>query len=278
MLEQLGTIGVWRTAELLTPEIAAGLEDLGFSAIWIGGSPRGDLRLAQSLLAATRAVTVATSIINIWSDPADQVAASFHRLEDAHPGRFLLGIGVGHREATGQDYIKPYQAVERYLDQLDAAGVPARRRVLAALGPRMVALAAQRSAGPHPYLTTPDHTRTTRAQIGPGPFLVPEQKVVLATDPIKAVALARASIKPYLNFSNYTNSWRKQGFSDDDFTGGGSDRLIKTLFAIGNPSTAMRRTYEHLAGGANHVAVQLISHPSEDPMPEYSALSRSLIH
>lgn len=278
MLEQLGTIGVWRTAELLTPDIAAQLEDLGFSAIWIGGSPHGDLRLAQSLLEATRAVTIATSIINIWSDPADQVAASFQRLEKAHPGRFLLGIGVGHREATGMAYIRPYQAVERYLDQLDAAGVPAERRVLAALGPRMVTLAAQRSAGPHPYLTTPDHTRTTRAQIGPGPILIPEQKVVLATDPARAIALARASIKPYLAFSNYTNSWRTQGFEDVDFSDGGSDRLIKTLFAIGNPSTAMRRTYEHLAGGANHVAVQLISPPNEDPMPDYAALSRALIH
>ncbi len=157
------------------------------------------------------------------------------------------------------------------------AGVARERRVLAALGPRMAQLAADRTAGAHPYLTTPAHTRSTREVMGAGAFLAPEQKVVLDNDPVQAKALARVSIQPCLGLSNYTNSWRTLGFKDADFADGASDRLINSLFAIGNPATALRRVREHLASGANHVAVQLLTRPNEDPMSGYAALARSLL-
>src|SRR5450756_461820 len=133
---------------------AVTLERLGYGAIWIGGSPSGDLRLAEQLLDATTTLRVATGIVNIWKDAAEPVAASYHRIEARHPGRFLLGIGVGHPEAIGARYAKPYEALVGYLDELDAAQVPIGRRVLAALGPKMLKLSAERAAGAHPYVTT----------------------------------------------------------------------------------------------------------------------------
>ena len=141
----------------MPPELGTAIEKLGFGTIWIGGSPRADLRIAEKLLDATEHITVATGIVNIWSSPAAEVAESYHRLEAAHPGRFLLGVGVGHPEATG-DYTKPYASLVSYLDELDAAQVPEARRVLAALGPKVLKLSAARAAGAHPYLTTPEHT------------------------------------------------------------------------------------------------------------------------
>jgi probable F420-dependent oxidoreductase len=173
MFDKLGKIGVWRSAAQLSPEVAATLERLGYGAIWIGGSPSGDLRLAEQLLDATTTLTVATGIVNIWKDKAEPVAASYHRIEARHPGRFLLGIGVGHPEAIGARYAKPYEALVGYLDELDAAQVPIGRRVLAALGPKMLKLSAERAAGAHPYLTTPEHIRKARAILGSGVFLAP---------------------------------------------------------------------------------------------------------
>ena len=185
MYDELGKIGVWRSAAQLSPRLAVTLERLGYGAIWIGGSPSGDLRLAEQLLDATTTLMVATGIVNIWKDEAVPVAASYHRVQARHPGRFLLGIGVGHPEATGARYVKPYKALAQYLDELDSAQVPIGRRVLAALGPKMLTLAAERAAGAHPYLTTPEHTRRAREIMGSGVLLAPEQKVVLDADSVR---------------------------------------------------------------------------------------------
>ena len=162
MTVELGRIGIWRRRDQLTPRLAKDVEALGYGAIWIGGSPPGDLFLAQELLDATTHLAVATGIVNMWATPATEVAASYHRIAAAHPGRFLLGVGIGHPEATAE-YRSPYDTIVDYLDVLDAEGVPVEDRVLAALGPKVLALAAERTAGAHPYLTTPAHTRA-----GPG--------------------------------------------------------------------------------------------------------------
>ncbi len=138
--------------------------------------------MVEDLIAGTETITVATGIVNIFSAPADEIAKSYQRIESRHPGRFVLGIGVGHPEVPGMGAEKPYDALVRYLDVLDDAGVPKHRRVLAALGPKVLQLAADRTAGAHPYLTTPRAHRQAREIVGPDALLAPEQKVVLSTD------------------------------------------------------------------------------------------------
>ena len=164
----------------VTPQQAKEIESLGYGAVWVGGSPPAELAWVEPILEATTTLQVATGIVNIWTAAAKPVAESFHRIDKAYPGRFLLGIGVGHREAISE-YRKPYDALVEYLDQLDEYGVPANRRVVAALGPRVLKLSAERSAGAHPYLTTPEHTAQARELIGASAFLAPEHKVVLTT-------------------------------------------------------------------------------------------------
>jgi probable F420-dependent oxidoreductase len=189
----LGAFGVWARGAAASPELAAELEALGYGALWIGGSPRADLARSEQLLGATDELVVATGIVNIWASPADEVARSYHRIAARYPARFLLGIGVGHPEATGDRYRRPYEALVEYLDALDGAGVPKDDLALAALGPKVLRLAAERTAGAHPYLTTPEHTRSARELLGAGPLIAPEQHVVLDVDPERARALARPS-------------------------------------------------------------------------------------
>ena len=275
MVPQLGRFGVWRRDADLSPGLAAGLEHLGYGAIWVGGSPSGDLAVPDVLLAATKDLVVATGIVNIWKDDAATVARSYHRLEGRYPGRFLLGIGAGHREQFGE-YVRPYEALRQYLDVLDAAEVPVERRVLAALGPRVLRLAAERSAGAHPYFTTPDHTREARDVLGPDKVLAPEQKAVLDPDPAAARELARPMLAMYLGLTNYVNNFRRMGFTDSDFAAGGSDRLVDALVAHGDPATVARRIVEHLDAGADHVAVQLLTSPGADPLDGYAELARVL--
>ncbi|MEO6793441.1 MAG: LLM class F420-dependent oxidoreductase [Mycobacterium sp.] len=253
---ELGRYGIW-TAGSPTPEQAAEIERLGYGAIWVGGSPAADLAFAEPLLAATSTLQVATGIVNVWSAPAGPVAESYHRIEAAYPGRFLLGIGVGHAEATAE-YRSPYQALVDYLDALDEAGMPTSRRVLAALGPRVLQLAAERSAGAHPYLTTPEHTAAARELVGPSVFLAPEHKVVLSTDAAAARAAGREAVGFYLRLSNYVNNWRRLGFSDDDVRAPGSDRLIDAVVAHGSADAVAARLGEHLAAGADHVTIQVL--------------------
>ncbi|HEY9304596.1 MAG TPA: TIGR03620 family F420-dependent LLM class oxidoreductase, partial [Mycobacterium sp.] len=171
--------------------------------------------------------------------------------------RFLLGIGVGHREHT-QEYIKPYDALVDYLDQLDSAMVPTSRRVLAALGPKVLKLAAERSAGAHPYLTTPQHTAKARDKLGGSVFLAPEHKVVLSTDAAEARRIGRETVDHYLGLSNYVNNWLRLGFSEDDVQKPGSDRLIDSVVAYGTVDQIAARLNEHLEAGADHVAIQVL--------------------
>jgi len=242
----------------VTPQQAKEIESLGYGAVWVGGSPPAELAWVEPILEATTTLQVATGIVNIWTDSADAVAKSFHRIDKAYPGRFLLGIGVGHREAIAQ-YRKPYDALVEYLDQLDAFRVPANRRVVAALGPRVLELSAQRSAGAHPYLTTPEHTAQARELIGPAAFLAPEHKVVLTTDADKARKVGRGALDIYFNLANYRNSWKRLGFTEEEVTRPGSDRLVDAVVAYGTLDQIAARLNEHLDAGADHVPVQILT-------------------
>jgi probable F420-dependent oxidoreductase len=272
----LGRFGAWLPTRSVTPELAAGIESLGYRAAWIGGSPDADLAWVEPALARTTSLQLATGIVNIWSAPAPAVAESFERIENAYPGRFLLGIGVGHREHT-EEYIKPYDALVDYLDELDAAMVPTSRRVLAALGPRVLQLAAERSAGAHPYLTTPQHTAKARERVGKSVFLAPEHKVVLTTDRDEARAVGRSFVDHYLGLSNYVNSWLRMGFTHDDVSKPGSDRLIDAVVAYGTPEAIAQRLNEHCEAGADHVAIQVLGGWNEETLlPALSELAGPL--
>lgn len=252
----LGTFGVW-TFGAPNPEQAAEIEKLGYGALWIGGSPAGDLNYVEPILERTDALQVATGIVNVWSAEADEVAEAYHRIEDKFPGRFLLGVGIGHPEHT-EEYRKPYDVLVEYLDALDVAKVPTSRRVVAALGPKVLKLAAKRSAGAHPYLTTPTHTGQARELLGNTVFLAPEHKVVLARDAEASREIGRQTVDFYLNLSNYLNNWKRLGFTDEDLAKPGSDRLIDAVVAHGTPDDIAKRLNEHLAAGADHVAIQVL--------------------
>jgi probable F420-dependent oxidoreductase len=252
----LGRYGVW-TFGAVKPDQAAQIEKLGYGAVWIGGSPAGDLNYVEPILEATETLQVATGIINVWTAPAEQVAEAYHRIEDKYPGRFLLGIGIGHPEHT-EEYRKPYDVLVEYLDVLDSKKVPTSRRVIAALGPKVLKLSARRSAGAHPYLTTPQHTGEVRNLLGPTVFLAPEHKVVLARDAEASRKIGRETVDFYLNLSNYLNNWRRLGFTDDDVAKPGSDRLIDAVVAHGTPEDIVKRLNEHLEAGADHVTIQVL--------------------
>lgn len=242
----------------VTPQQATEIEALGYGAVWVGGSPPAALSWVEPILQATTTLCVATGIVNIWSAPAQRVAESFHRIEAAYPGRFLLGIGVGHAEMISE-YRKPYNALVEYLDRLDDYGVPANRRVVAALGPRVLGLSARRSAGAHPYLTTPEHTARARELIGPSAFLAPEHKVVLTTDSARARTVGRQALDMYFNLANYRNNWKRLGFTDDEVSRPSSDRLVDAVVAYGTPDAIAARLNEHLLAGADHVPIQVLT-------------------
>jgi probable F420-dependent oxidoreductase len=272
LAEQLGQFGIWRGERQVTPELAASVEELGFGALWLG-SANGDLAAAEQFLAATSTLIVATGIVNMWQYEPHQVAAAFHRVEERFAGRFVLGVGAGHPEVI-QQYARPYDTLARYVDTLLDDGVPAGRLVLAALGPRVLRLAAERTAGAHPYLVTPDYTGQARKILGPGPLLAPEQKVVLDPDPAQARAIGRPRVeKPYLGLANYTANLRRLGWTDADLSGGGSDALIDALVAHGSPAQVVARLTEHLDAGADHVSIQLLTAPDADPAGGYRELA-----
>ena len=274
--DHLGRFGIWRGGSQLTPELAAGLEQLRFGTLWVGGSPSGDLALVEQLLDATATLTLATGIVNIWQDDASVVAASFRRIQSRQPGRFLLGVGVGHREAV-QQYARPYETLAGYIDALLGDGVPAESLVLAALGPKVLRLAAERTAGAHPYLVTPEYTRQARAILGQGPLLAPEQKVVVDADPERARAIGRPRVeKPYLGLVNYTSNLRRLGWSDADLSGGGSDALIDALVAHGTADEVAVQLTGHFDAGADHVAIQLLTGPDADLVDGYRQLAKAL--
>jgi probable F420-dependent oxidoreductase len=272
--QRVGRFGVWfRGAP--PPGLAPVLERQGFATLWLGGSPAGDLRLAEEQLDATATLTLATGIVNIWASDPHEVARAFARVAARHPGRFVLGVGVGHREATVA-YRSPYEALSSYVDALRADGVPAESLVLAALGPRVLRLAADRTAGAHPYLVTPEHTKRARELLGERPLLAPEQKVVLDADVDRARALARGALAHYLRLSNYTSNLRRLGFTDADLADGGSDALVDALVAHGTADDVAARLRAHLDAGADHVAVNLVPHEGEDPVAAFGVLAGSL--
>ncbi|MEU0074251.1 LLM class F420-dependent oxidoreductase [Streptomyces sp. NPDC006332] len=270
--ETVGRYGIWsvglrsedpsRRGELT--EAAAELEELGYGTVWLGGSSA--VRNAVPLVEATSRITYGTSIQSIWQHEAEDTAADLAELEATHPGRFALGLGVAHARNTEQ-YRRPYSALVTYLDALDKAGVPADRRLLAALGPKSLELTRDRAAGAIPYLVTPEHTAYAREILGQAPLLAPELAVVLETDPTRARALARAFLARYLPLPNYTNNFLRHGFTEDDLTDGGSDRLVDALFAWGDEDSIRKRISAFQEAGADHLALQVVNDASMESLP-----------
>jgi probable F420-dependent oxidoreductase len=260
---------MWRMARAMNPDLAALAEDLGFGAIWIGGSPSGDLELVESLLDATDHIPVVTGIVNMWRDDPETLATSHRRVTGRYPGRFLLGVGVGHREAT-EEFQDPMGKIDDYLDRLDRAGVPSDEIVLAALGPKALTIAAERTAGAHPYLTTSNHTALARQVLGDGPLLAPEHKVVIESDPERARAIGRPVVARYLARVNYRNNLLREGWLEADLDHDGSDRLVDALVLHGTADEVVSGLRGHLEAGADHVGIQVLD---EEPMPAYEALA-----
>ena len=290
----LGRVGIWTFALDLQPiararELAAELEELGYGAIWVPDAiGRDPLVHAALLLGGTRRITVATGIAQIYGRDAMTMTGGWKTVSDAYPGRFVLGLGVSHQPMVeglrGQTYGPPLTAMREYLDRMDSAmyvaAEPAEppRRVLAALGPKMLALAAERADGAHPYNVPPEHTARAREILGPEKLLAPEQAVVLETDPVEARRIARAHMAIYLDLPNYMNNLRRFGIRDDDIADGGSDRLVDTLVAWGDVDAIRSRVRQHLDAGADHVAVQVLkSERTQVPMDDWRELAPTLL-
>lgn len=280
-----GEIGVWspqlREGDAHdVAEAAAELEELGYGTIWVPGREHEDLEeRLRLLLSSTERMTVATGIVSIWTHPADATAALQARLTSEFPGRFLLGLGVSHAPAVGGRYQRPLTEMTRYLDALDAADppVPRAERVLAALAPRMLGLARERARGSHPYLVTPEHTRSAREALGPDALLAPEQTVVLEDDADAARAVARQWLARYLQLPNYANNWLRTGFDQADIENGGSDRLVDALVAWGDVDAISARVSAQRAAGADHVAIQVVTpDPAVLPREQWRRLAAAM--
>lgn len=279
---RLGRFGAWLHpgyGDAARTEFAIEAEELGYPTVWLGlgTASVADLAFAERILEATQSIIVATAIVNMWTNDADTIAASYLRLSATYGERFLLGVGIGHPEAVAT-YRTPYAAMVDYLDRLDAAGVPVDGRILAALGPRALRLAAARTLGTHPYLVVPEHTREARAMLGPDVVIAPEPTVVIDPDQQAARKIARAFVAdPYLTLSNYTNNLRRYGYTDADLAGQGSDHLIDDLVPHGTVEDVAARLQEHPAAGADHVGVQILTAKGASPMPGYRALAAELL-
>lgn len=272
---RLGEIGVWTSYRAIGEQNAGDAaklaEDLGFGAFWLGGSPR--LPAVRPLLEATTSLVVATGIVNVWQNEPATLAAEHAEISREFPGRVLLGIGIGHPEATS-DYSKPLTTMRGFLDGLDAADTPVPRdvRCLAALGPKMLDLSAQRSLGAHPYFTPVAHTRFAREQVGQGALVAPELACVLDPDTDRGRATARKYAALYLGLRNYTNNLLRFGFAQEDIVDGGSDRLIDALVPHGTAEHIIGVAREHLDAGADHVCLQPVG-VSGIPRDEWTALA-----
>jgi probable F420-dependent oxidoreductase len=264
MVPNIGRVGVWamdlRFGEAaVIDEAAAELETLGYGALWIpGGIDDAVLGDVDRLLSSTKRIAIATGIINIWKQEATDVAAWWKGQSPERQARVWLGIGVSHGAIIGDAWMKPVAKTREWLDQAEAAGLPADALCIAALGPKMMALAGKRTGGAHPYLADPSHTATARGILGPGKMLAPEQGVVLETDPDKARALAREAVAYYTKLPNYANNWRRLGYSEDDIATV-SDKLIDGIFAWGTAQQIADRVKAHHDAGADHVCIQAIS-------------------
>ncbi len=285
----LGPIGVWlgplsTRPAAATRELAPELEELGYGAIWFGEGvgTKECFTQAATLLGWTRRAVVATGIANIYARDPMAMANGARTLADAHPGRFLLGIGVSHAPSVaerGHDYARPIATMRVYLEAMEAAlyrppepGQPA-PVVLAALGPKMLELAAARTRGAHPYFTPPEHTAAAREAMGKGPLLAPEQAFVLETDPARARAKAREHMTYYLRLDNYRRNLVRLGFADHELEGGGSDRLVDAIVAWGDVDAVCARVRAHLDAGADHVCVQAVG---DDPLAELRHVAPAL--
>ena len=280
-------IGIWSNqlrygdpAE--SADAAAELDELGFRALWIPDVGGQVFEAVGNLLAATKTTTIATGILNLWMHTADEVAENYAALTAEHGDRFLLGIGVSHAPvidavAPGK-YRKPLAATASFLDELDAAPqpVPVQRRVLAALGPKMLSLSARRGAGAHPYLVTPDHTASARATLGDGPLLLPEQTVILTDSADEARTIGIDWLRAYMALPNYANNLLRSGFTEDDLSQV-SDRLFNAIIAWGDEDAILRRVSEHRSAGADHVCIQvLLSDPRAYPREQWRRIAAAL--
>jgi probable F420-dependent oxidoreductase len=289
LAEQLGRVGLWTRQLDVQPikqvqEAIAELEDLGWGSLWFWEVfGREALTSAALLLGATRQMAIASGIANIWARDPVAMAAAQRTLTEAYPGRFVLGIGVSHApivDARGHRYERPLERMRAYLDAMDAApwqGPPLGEepaRVLAALGPRMLALAAERSAGALTYNASPEATAWARSLVGPGPLLAVEQAVLVEQDPAEARRIAREYIAFYLTLPNYVRAWERAGFGPEERTGGGSDRMVDAVVAWGGPEQVMERVRAHLDAGADHVCLQVLApDPNALPLAGWRALA-----
>jgi probable F420-dependent oxidoreductase len=281
--QSLGSVGIWTGSLDAVPssrsaEVAAELDQLGYGAIWLPEAVGRDPFVHSALLlGATPRINLATGIASIYARDAMSTNSAWQTLSEAFPGRFLLGLGVSHQPMVegvrGHDYGPPIQAMRSYLDAMDSAmffGAPPPtppQRCLAALGPRMLALAAERTAGAHPYFQTPEHTHRAREVMGPDALLMPEQMCVLSSDAEAARTIARNAMQMYLRLPNYRNNLLRLGFTpaeiDED---GGSDHLVDSIVVWGDEAAVAARVREHHDAGADHVCVQVLS-PDRTHLP-----------
>ena len=292
----LGKLGIW-TGQLdfvpapILRETVHAIDEMGFGAIWFGENiGREPIAQAGVVLSATRRLVVATGILNIWArDPLATLAGQL-TLTEAYPGRFLLGLGASHallvQNERGHDYRHPVQMMRAYLDAMDrhldryrAVRPPESHRVLGALGPRMLALAAERADGAHPYFVPVEHTVEARAALGSTKLLAVEQAVVLEREPAAARRLARRHTRRYLPLVNYTNNLRRYGYGDTDFDHEGSDRLVDAIVAWGDIHAVVNRVEEQWAAGADHVCLQVITGDYRTlPLGAWAQLAEALCH
>lgn len=290
----LGRVGLWYgTIDALPTPVARRAvqtaEELGFPSLWIAEAVgRDPFVSAAVLLSATEKLVIATGIANIYARDPMTMAAGQKTLAEAFPGRFLLGMGVSHGHLVAgvrkHDWSKPYSYMVEYLEKMDKALFMAvgpsedPGRLLAALGPKMLKLSAERANGSHPYFTTPEHTSIAREAMGPDALLAPEQMVVLETDPTEARRIARAGMKIYLGLPNYFNNLRRLGFTEADWENGGSDRLVDAIVAWGTPDQIAERVAQHHAAGADHVCVQVLTdNVREAPIEQWRRLAEVLL-
>jgi probable F420-dependent oxidoreductase len=284
---ELGRLGVFCFTDALTPaqltELAQRTESLGYAALWYPEVLSYEsFALASFLLHETETLIVASGIANIYARDATAAKQGQHTLARLFNGRFILGLGVSHTalvtDARGHRYDKPVSTMRAYLDAMDKAAAIAPPvdesppTVLAALGPRMTKLAADRTAGALPYNVTPGHTARAREIVGPDKWLCVEQKVLLVNDPTKAREIARQTMSFYMPLPNYRNNWQRLGFSEDDLSNGGSDRFLDAMVAWGDESAIQRRIQEHFDAGASHVCIQPL-HPEGQPLPDLNSLT-----
>jgi probable F420-dependent oxidoreductase len=278
----LGKVGIWSMELRFAPDRGAALEavaeldSLGYGALWVpGGIDDKVLGDIDQMLGASTRIPLATGIINVWKNSAEEVAAWFEGQSPARQARIMAGIGISHAPIIGEAWGKPLQLMRDYCDKLDGAGMPRGNVCIAALGPKMVALSGERTAGTHPYLVSPEHSATCREILGPGKLVAPEQGVVLSNDPSVARAAARKAVEFYTVMPNYRNSWKRLGFTDAEIDAT-SDRFIDTIFAWGTPSQIAERVKAHHDAGADHVCLQVIPTSADGGLPAARAAWREL--